>query len=219
MHLAIKECQIASKYLTIHDRQIAIAHLTMKVRQIAINFFSKTECHMPSNYLAMLVMFAHLAIKERQIASNFFSKRECQVTNVCLTKQIIQIENILFMFYHIHGTFKLLNILLMFHHIHVTFKFWEFNAAASNYISIFVISWWKRLGQWLRQLTKKTPKRHQIVQQCKWNSCILVELANKECEENFSNLEQMQAYMKEQVTRQEKEPGNESSEEEEDDCN
>jgi hypothetical protein len=25
---------------------------------------------------------------------------------VCLTKQIIQKENILFMFYHIHGTFK-----------------------------------------------------------------------------------------------------------------
>ncbi len=65
---------------------------------------------MTSNYLAMLVMFAHLVIKERQIASNFFSKRERQVTtairNVCLTKQIIQKENILFMFYHINGTFK-----------------------------------------------------------------------------------------------------------------
>jgi hypothetical protein len=56
----------------------------------------------------MLVMFAHLAIKERQIPSIFFSKRERQVTTaicyVCLTKQIIQKENILFMFYHIHGT-------------------------------------------------------------------------------------------------------------------
>jgi hypothetical protein len=82
----------------------------MKVRQIAIDFFSKRECQITSNYLAMLVMFAHLAIKEHQIASIFFSKRECQVTTaicyVCLTKQIIQKENILFMFYHIHGTFK-----------------------------------------------------------------------------------------------------------------
>ncbi len=65
---------------------------------------------MTSGHLAMLVMFAHLAIKERQIASNCFSKRDCQVTTaihyVCLTNQIIQKENILFMFYHIHGTFK-----------------------------------------------------------------------------------------------------------------
>ncbi len=55
-------------------------------------------------------MFAHLAIKERQIASIFFSERERQVTTairyVCLTKQIIQKEDILFMFYHIHGTFE-----------------------------------------------------------------------------------------------------------------
>jgi hypothetical protein len=108
--LAIKERQIDRKYLAIHDRQIAIAHLRMKVRQIAMDFFSKRERRMTSNYLAMLVMFAHLAIKKRQIASNFFSKRECQVITaicyVCLTKQIIQKENILFMFYHIHGTFK-----------------------------------------------------------------------------------------------------------------
>jgi hypothetical protein len=58
----------------------------------------------------MVVMFAHLVMKEHQIASNFFSKRERQVTTptpyVCLTKQIIQKENILFMFHHIHGTFK-----------------------------------------------------------------------------------------------------------------
>jgi hypothetical protein len=82
----------------------------MKVRHIAINFFSKRERQMTSNYLAMLVMFAHLAKKECQIASNFFCEREHQVTTairyVCLTKQIIQKENILFMFYHIHGTFK-----------------------------------------------------------------------------------------------------------------
>ncbi len=66
---------------------------------------------MTSDYLAMLVMFAHLGIKERQIASNFFSERERQVTTairyVCLTKQIIQKENILFMFYRIHGTLKI----------------------------------------------------------------------------------------------------------------
>jgi hypothetical protein len=47
----------------------------------------------------------------------------------------------------------------------------------------------------------------------------LVELANKAHVENFSNLEQMQAYMKEQVTSQKKELGNESSEEEEEDGN
>jgi hypothetical protein len=67
---------------------------------------------MTSNYLVMLVMFAYLAVKERQIASNCCSDRERQVTTailyVCLTKQIIQKENILFMFYHIHGTFKFL---------------------------------------------------------------------------------------------------------------
>ncbi len=76
----------------------------MKVHQIAIDFISKRECQMTSNYLAMLVMFAHLAMKESQIASNFFSERERQVTTatcfVYLTKQIIQNENILSMFYH-----------------------------------------------------------------------------------------------------------------------
>jgi hypothetical protein len=64
-HLAIKECQIASKYLTIHDCQITIAHLKMKVHQIAINFFSKRECQLTSICLATLVMLAHLSIKER----------------------------------------------------------------------------------------------------------------------------------------------------------
>ncbi len=82
----------------------------MKVRLIAINFFSERECQMTSNYLAMLVMFAHLVIKERRIDSIFFSERERQVTTaicyVCLTKRINQKENILFMFYHIYGTFK-----------------------------------------------------------------------------------------------------------------
>jgi hypothetical protein len=82
----------------------------MKERQIASNFFSKREHKVTSNYLAMIVTFAHLAMKECQIASNFFSKRERQVTTatpyVCLTKQIIQKQNNLFMFHHIHGTFK-----------------------------------------------------------------------------------------------------------------
>jgi hypothetical protein len=59
----------------------------------------------------MLVMFAHLAMKEHQIASNIFLERERQVTTathyVCLTKQIIQNENILIMFYH--------NLAIMYH--------------------------------------------------------------------------------------------------------
>jgi hypothetical protein len=109
-HLAIKERQIASKYLAIHDRQIAIAHLVMKEHQIASGFFSKRQRQVTSNCLAMLVTFTHLAMKEHQIISNFFSERECQVTTatpyLCLTKQIIQKENILFMFHHIHWTFK-----------------------------------------------------------------------------------------------------------------
>jgi hypothetical protein len=59
-HLAIKECQIASKYLAIHDRQIAIAHSAMKECLIASNFFSKREHQVTSNHLAILVTFAHL---------------------------------------------------------------------------------------------------------------------------------------------------------------
>ncbi len=47
-------------------------------------------------------MFAHLAIKERQIPSIFFCGRERQVTIAirygCLTKQIIQKDNILLCF-------------------------------------------------------------------------------------------------------------------------
>jgi hypothetical protein len=78
MHLAIKEHQIASKYLAIHDRQIIIPHLTMKVCQIAIVFRSKRERRMTSNYLALLVMFAHLAMKESQIASIFLAKENAK---------------------------------------------------------------------------------------------------------------------------------------------
>ncbi len=47
----------------------------------------------------------------------------------------------------------------------------------------------------------------------------LVELANKAHGKIFSNLEQMQAHMKEQVPSQKKEPGNESREEEKEDGN
>jgi hypothetical protein len=41
---------------------------------MAIDFFSKRECQITSNYLAMIVMFAHLVIKERQITSSFLAK-------------------------------------------------------------------------------------------------------------------------------------------------
>jgi hypothetical protein len=102
--------KIASEYLVIHDCQITIAYLAMKERQITSVCFSKRERQVTSNYLVMLVTFAHLAMKEHQIASNFYSKRERQVTTatpyVFLTKQLIQKENILFMFHYIHGSFK-----------------------------------------------------------------------------------------------------------------
>ncbi len=82
----------------------------MKVHQIAIDFFSKRERQMTSNYLAILVMFAHFAMKERQIASNFLAKENAkwlqQYIMYVLPNKIIQKEDILFMFYHIHGTFK-----------------------------------------------------------------------------------------------------------------
>ncbi len=51
---------------------------------------------------------------------------------VCVTKQIIQKENILCMFITYMGHLNLQSILFMFHHIHVIFKFREFGAAASN---------------------------------------------------------------------------------------
>jgi hypothetical protein len=51
----------------------------------------------------------HLVIIEHRIASKYLAVHDRQML-VCLTKQIIQKENILFMFYHIHGTFKLQNI-------------------------------------------------------------------------------------------------------------
>jgi hypothetical protein len=49
-HLAIKERQIASKYLAIHDCQTAIAHLVMKEHQIASIFFSERECQVTNNH-------------------------------------------------------------------------------------------------------------------------------------------------------------------------
>jgi hypothetical protein len=38
MHFAIKECQIAIKYLAIHDSQVAIAHLAMKSAKLPAIF-------------------------------------------------------------------------------------------------------------------------------------------------------------------------------------
>jgi hypothetical protein len=40
----------------------------------------------------------------------------------------------------------------------------------------------------------------------------LVELANKDCHKKFSSLEEIQAYMREQVSKQKKRPADESSE-------
>ncbi len=45
----------------------------------------------------------------------------------------------------------------------------------------------------------------------------LVELANKDRHEKFSSLEEMQAYMRECISKQKKRPANESSEEDDDD--
>jgi hypothetical protein len=66
---------------------------------------------------------------------------------------------------------------------------------------------------------KKNQKDIKLLNSAKEVAACLVELANKAHDENFSNLEQMQAYMKEQGTSQKKEPGNENSEEEEEDGN
>ncbi len=58
------------------------------------------------------------------------------------------------------------------------------------------------------------PKRHQIAQQCKWSGWCLVELVNKECDENFSTLEAMHKYMEEKAMNQKKKCADDSSEEE-----
>jgi hypothetical protein len=47
----------------------------------------------------------------------------------------------------------------------------------------------------------------------------LVELANKDQNEKFSSLEEMQAYMREQVSKQKKRPANEISEDDDDNMN
>jgi hypothetical protein len=98
---------------------------------------------MTSNYLAMLVMFAHLAIKERLISSNFFSERERQVTtairNEWLTKQIIQKENILFMFYHIHGTFKFTEYYVYVSSQSCDIYIWGVRCSCVKYLYIFVL--------------------------------------------------------------------------------
>ncbi len=81
-------------------------------------------------------MFAHVAIKERQIASNFFTKENAKwlpqsviyvLPNKLSEKRIFCLCFITYM-----GHLNLQNILFMFHHIHVTFKYREFVAAASN---------------------------------------------------------------------------------------
>ncbi len=47
----------------------------------------------------------HLAIKECQIASEYLAIHDRQIASMSY-QTIIQKENILFMFCHIHGTFK-----------------------------------------------------------------------------------------------------------------
>jgi hypothetical protein len=66
---------------------------------------------------------------------------------------------------------------------------------------------------------KKKQKYIKLLNSANEAAACLVELANKAHDENFSNLEQMQAYMKKQVTSQKKEPGNERSEEGEENGN
>ncbi len=108
----------------------------MIVHQIAINFFSKRECQITSNYLAMFMMFAHLAIKERQIASIFFTKENAkwllQFVMYVLPNKLFKKRIFCLCFITHMGHLNLWNILFMFHHIHVTFKFKEFGAAVSN---------------------------------------------------------------------------------------
>ncbi len=95
-------------------------------------------------------MFAHLAIKVRQIASSFLAKENAKwllqfvmsvLPNKLFKKRIFCLCFITYM-----GHLNLRNILFMFHHIHVTFKFRDFGAAASN-------SWvWKSLEDSLPKL-------------------------------------------------------------------
>jgi hypothetical protein len=71
----------------------------------------------------------------------------------------------------------------------------------------------------MTKTAKKKKKDIKLLNSANKAAACLVVLANKAHDENFSNLEQMQAYMKEQVTSQKKEPGNESSEEEKENGN
>ena len=50
----------------------------------------------------------------------------------------------------------------------------------TNYICIFVISLWKGLGQWLRQVTKKNQKDIKLLNSANEAAACLVELVNKE---------------------------------------
>ncbi len=62
------------------------------------------------------------------------------------------------------------------------------------------------IGTMIKTATKKNPNQKDInlLNSANEAAACLVELANKERDKNFLNLEQMQRYMKEQVTRQKK---------------
>jgi hypothetical protein len=70
-HLAIKEPQIASKYLAIHDCQIAIVHLAMKERQIASNFFSQNIL-IPNEYNFRLILNSYVCMIRQLFQNRIF---------------------------------------------------------------------------------------------------------------------------------------------------
>jgi hypothetical protein len=63
---------------------------------------------------------------------------------------------------------------------------------------------------------KKNAKQKKMLNSANEAAACLVELANKDHHEKFSSLEEMQAYTREQVSKQEKRPANESSEDDND---
>jgi hypothetical protein len=74
------------------------------------------------------------------------------------------------------------------------------------------------LRQCLRQLTKKHKQKNiKLLNSANEAAACLVELANKDHHKKFSSLEEMQAYMREQVLKQKKRPTDESSEDNDDD--
>ncbi len=64
---------------------------------------------------------------------------------------------------------------------------------------------------------KCTPKNIKLLNSANEAAACLVELANKDRHKKFSSLEEMQAYMREQVSKQKKRPADESSEDNDDD--